>query len=174
MESKSYNFRELLSGCKNSNYIHEFVLYFKLCAVGTLFRKGSIIKPYREKDTEGMGWNTTDDSKDGIVKYLLRNPNTCFVAEDNGKLIGVIIRGHDGRRGFIYHTTVKKEYRGQGIEKKLVDSAMKALEAEGIHKVAFEKNVSGNAFWEKVGFTVREDLVYRNKNIHQLKRVDLI
>ena len=127
--------------------------------------------------TEGMGLNTTDDSKDGIVKYLLRNPNTCFVAEDNGKLIGVIISGHDGRRGFIYHTTVKKEYRGQGIGKKLVDSAMKALEAEGIHKVAlvaFEKNVSGNAFWEKVGFTVRDDLVYRNKNIHQLKRVDLI
>ena len=41
MESKSYSFRELLSGCKNSNYMHEYVLYFKLCAVGTLFRKGS-------------------------------------------------------------------------------------------------------------------------------------
>lgn len=40
MESKSYSFRELLSRCKNSNYMHEFVLYFKLCAVGTLFRKG--------------------------------------------------------------------------------------------------------------------------------------
>ncbi len=127
--------------------------------------------------TEGMGLNTTDDSKNGIAKYLLRNPNTCFVAEDNGKLIKVIISGHDGRRGFIYHTTVKKEYRGQGIGKKLVDSAMQALEAEGIHKVAlvvFKKNVSGNAFWEKVGFTVRDDLVYRNKNIHQLKRVDII
>lgn len=99
--------------------------------------------------TEGMGLNTTDDSKDGIVKYLLRNPNTCFVAEDNGQIIGVIMSGHDGRRGFIHHTTVKKEYRGQGIGKKLVESAMKALEAESIHKVAlvaFEKNVSGNAF----------------------------
>ena len=84
---------------------------------------------------------------------------------------------HDGRRGFIYHTTVSQEYRGQGIGKKLVDSAMKALEAEGIHKaalVAFEKNVSGNAFWEKAGFTVRDDLVYRNKNIHQIKRIDII
>ena len=67
--------------------------------------------------TEGMGLNTTDDSKDGIVKYLLRNPNTCFVAEDNGKLIGVIIRGHDGRRGFIYHTTVKKEYGDRELGK---------------------------------------------------------
>lgn len=127
--------------------------------------------------TEGMGLNATDDSKEGIAKYLLRNPNTCFVAEDNGKLIGVIMGGHDGRRGFIHHTTVKQEYRGQGIGKKLVDSVMKALEAEGIHKVAlvtFEKNVSGNAFWEKVEFTVRDDLVYRNKNIHHLERIDLV
>lgn len=127
--------------------------------------------------TEGMGLNTTDDSRDGITKYLLRNPNTCFVAEDNGKIIGVIMGGHDRRRGFIHHTTVKKEYRGQGIGKKLVDSAMKALEAEDIHKVAlvaFDKNVSGNVFWEKIGFTVRDDLVYRNKNIHQLTRLDLI
>lgn len=127
--------------------------------------------------TEGMGLNTTDDSREGIAKYLLRNPNTCFVAEDNGKLIGVIMSGHDGRRGFIHHTTVRKEYRGQGIGRKLVDSAMTALEAEGIHKVAlvaFEKNVSGNIFWEKAGFTIRDDLVYRNKAIHELNRIDLI
>lgn len=122
--------------------------------------------------TEGMGLNTTDDSREGIAKYLLRNPDTCFVAESDEKLIGVIMSGHDGRRGFIYHTTVRKEYRGQGIGKKLVDSAMTALEAEGIHKVAlvaFEKNVLGNKFWEKAGFTIRTDLVYRNKNIHELK-----
>lgn len=79
--------------------------------------------------TEGIGLNTTDDSRDGIAKYLLRNAITCFVAE-NGKLIGVIMGGHDGRRGVIHHTTVKKEYGRQGIGKKLVDSAIKALEAQ--------------------------------------------
>ncbi len=127
--------------------------------------------------TKGMGLNTTDDSREGIAKYLIRNPNTCFVAEDNGELVGVIMSGHDGRRGFIHHTTVKTSYRGKGIGKNLVDAALTALEAEGIHKVAlvaFEKNVSGNIFWEKAGFTVRNDLVYRNKNIHELKRIDLI
>lgn len=127
--------------------------------------------------TAGMGLNTTDDSREGIARYLLRNPNTCFVAEDNGKIAGVIMSGHDGRRGFIHHTTVKEEYRGQGIGKKLVDSALAALEAEGIHKaalVAFEKNVAGNIFWEKIGFTVREDLIYRNKNIHKLERIDIV
>lgn len=127
--------------------------------------------------TAGMGLNTTDDSREGIGKYLLRNPNTCFVAEDNGNIAGVIMSGHDGRRGFIYHTTVKQEYRNQGIGKKLVDSALAALEAEGIHKVAlvaFEKNVSGNIFWEKVGFSVREDLIYRNKSIHKLEKIDVV
>ena len=127
--------------------------------------------------TAGMGLNTTDDSREGIAKYLLRNPNTCFVAEDNGKIVGVIMSGHDGRRGFIHHTAVKKDYREKGIGKKLVDSALAALEAEGIHKVAlvvFEKNVSGNVFWEKIGFTVRDDLIYRNKSIHELERIDLI
>lgn len=127
--------------------------------------------------TAGMGLNATDDSREGIGKYLSRNPNTCFVAEDNEELVGVIMSGHDGRRGYIYHTTVKKEYRGKGIGKKLVNSALEALEAEGIHKVAlvaFENNVSGNIFWERVGFTVRNDLVYRNKNIHELKKIDLI
>lgn len=128
-------------------------------------------------NTVGMGLNTTDDSREGIEKYLLRNPNTCFVAEENGELIGVIMSGHDGRRGFIHHTTVRAEYRGKGIGKELVASALTALEKEGIHKVAlvaFEKNVLGNTFWEKVGFTARNDLVYRNKNIHELERIDLI
>lgn len=127
--------------------------------------------------TEGMGLNEADDSKEGIQKYLIRNPTTCFVAEENGEMIGAIMSGHDGRRGYIYHTTVKEEYRGRGIGKSLVESTMTALEQEGIHKaalVAFEKNISGNAFWENIGFTVRDDLVYRNKNIHELKAVDLL
>lgn len=126
--------------------------------------------------TAGMGLNTTDDSKEGIARYLARNPNTCFVAELEGELIGVIMSGHDGRRGFIYHTAVKEEVRQQGIGEKLVRSELAALEQEGIHKVAlvvFGKNKTGNLFWEKMGFTVRDDLAYRNKNIHELERIDL-
>ena len=125
--------------------------------------------------TPGMGLNTTDDSEEGIRKYLTRNPTTSFVAEDCGKIVGVIMAGHDGRRGSIHHTAVLPEYRGKQIGKTLVKYAMQALEQEGIHKVAlvaFEKNEAGNGFWEKMGFTVREDLVYRNKNIHELERID--
>lgn len=126
-------------------------------------------------NTPGMGLNTTDDSREGITRYLERNPSTCFVAECDGKLVGVIIAGHDGRRGYIYHTAVLPEYRNHGIARSLVDLAFDALDKEGINKAAlvvFSKNELGNGFWEKIGFTGRDDLVYRNKNIHALERID--
>ena len=126
-------------------------------------------------NTPGMGLNTTDDSREGIDKYLKRNPTSSFVAEDDGKIVGVIMSGHDGRRGYIHHTAVLPDYRNQGIAKKLVENAMNALDKEGINKVglvAFERNEIGNGFWENIGFVVRDDLVYRNKNIHELQRID--
>ena len=119
--------------------------------------------------TAGIGLNAIDDSRDGIARYLRRNPDTCFVAEKEGEIIGVILSGHDGRRGFIHHTAVKTSERGGGIGRLLVNHAIEALEKEGIHKamlVVFIQNETGNAFWEKLGFTAREDLVYRNKMIH--------
>lgn len=126
-------------------------------------------------NTPGMGLNSTDDSREGIEKYLKRNPVSNFVAEDNGTIIGVIMSGHDGRRGYIYHIAVLPAYRNQGIAKRLVDCAMSALDEEGINKVAlvaFKKNDTGNGFWESIGFAERHDLVYRNKNIHVLNRID--
>lgn len=126
-------------------------------------------------NTPGMGLNNLDDSKTGIKKYLDRNPNTCFVAEKNSKIIGVIISGHDGRRGYIYHASVVSEERNKGIGGLLVENAMMSLKEEGIHKVAlvaFSKTELGNSFWESHGFTSRTDLTYRNKNIVEMVRID--
>ncbi len=123
----------------------------------------------------GMGLNDLDDTKEGIERFLIRNPETCFVAENEKSIIGVIIAGNDGRRGYIYHTAVSTDHRHQGIAAKLVTEAMEALKALGINKAAlvvFSKNTDGNAFWEKVGFTEREDLVYRNKTITEMIRID--
>ena len=123
----------------------------------------------------GMGLNDVDDSRNGIKKFLERNPDTCFIAEINNKIVGVIMAGNDGRRGFIYHTAVHPEYRKQGIARKLVESAMTALKECGITKVAlvvFARNQDGNCFWEKLGFTVRNDLVYRNQAITKMVRID--
>lgn len=125
--------------------------------------------------TPGMGLNTTDDSQAGIEKYLARNPSTCFVAEEGDEIVGVILSGHDGRRGFIHHTAVKASERNRGIGSALVDRAMEALESEGIQKVAlvvFARNQIGNSFWEKRGFSKREDLNYRNRAIRVLTRID--
>ena len=126
-------------------------------------------------NTPGMGLNSTDDSKEGIEKFLKRNPTTNFVAEYNGEIVGVIMAGHDGRRRYIYHTAILPFYRNRGLAKQLVDCAISALDKEGINKVAlvaFKKNDIGNGFWEHIGFVEREDLVYRNKNIHTLERID--
>ena len=126
-------------------------------------------------NTPGMGLNSVDDSKEGIEKFLKRNPATCFVAEEDSKIVGVIMAGNDGRRGYIYHTAVLPVFRGKHVAKTLVENAMAALEKEGITKVAlvvFEKNQNGNGFWEKIGFTVRNDLIYRNKTIAQMERID--
>lgn len=139
-----------------------------------------LVKDYDEiyalwMSCEGMGLNNLDDSRDGIDKFIKRNPDTCFVAEIGNKIVGVIIVGNDGRRGYIYHTAVNPQYRKQGIGFQLVDTAMQALKQCGINKVAlvvFDRNENGNAFWQKLGFTVREDLIYRNKAINEMIRID--
>ena len=123
----------------------------------------------------GNGLNNVDDSREGIARYLRRNPTTSFVAAENGMLAGVILCGHDGRRGYIQHACVAPEYRRRGIGGRLVKRAIDALRAEQITKVAlvaFKKNAGGNAFWEQQGFSLREDLNYRNLALVELIRFD--
>ena len=125
-------------------------------------------------NTAGMGLNDIDDSKEGINKFLTRNPTTCFVAEDNGVICGVILGGHDGRRALIYHMAVCEAMRGKGIGSKLLEHATCALRAEGITKayaVVYADNETGNRFWEKHGFIYREDLVFRSAGINKLPQL---
>lgn len=124
---------------------------------------------------KGMGLNNLDDSEQGINRFLERNPDTCFAAVEDGKVIGVIMAGSDGRRGYIYHTAVNPQYRKRGIATALVETVMQAMKNIGINKVAlvvFEHNEGGNKFWERLGFTERNDLVYRNKAINEMIRND--
>lgn len=124
---------------------------------------------------KGMRLNSLDDSRDGIEKFLKRNPDTCFVAEVDNRIVGSILAGNDGRRGYIYHTAVSPQYQKHGIGSTLVDTAIDALKKLGINKIAlvvFDKNDNGNAFWEKQGFTERNDLIYRNKTINHFERID--
>ena len=124
---------------------------------------------------KNMGFNDIDDSKEGISRFLERNPNTSFVAIENEKLIGIILGGHDGRRGYIYHLAVNENYRKNGIGSELVKNCLDAFKQEKISKVAllvFKYNEVGNSFWEKQGFILREDINYRNVALRELVRID--
>lgn len=124
---------------------------------------------------KNMGFNNVDDSEKGISKYLERNSKTCFVCVRNEKVVGVILSGHDGRRGFIHHLAVDPDFRRQGIATELLRQALNALKKEEISKVGlfvFAYNSDGNAFWEKQRFTLREDINYRNKALVDLIRQD--
>ena len=126
-------------------------------------------------NTPGMGLNTIDDSRTGIEKYLLRNPNTCFVAEKDDEIIGVILSGHDGRRGLIYHMAVKVSEREQGIGSTLLEHSIEALKNEGISKVyimVFKNNDIGHNFWEKRGFKIPHESIYRAKEIAPIEHID--
>lgn len=114
---------------------------------------------------EGVGINTVDDSREGIGRFLRRNPETCFIAEQEGEAVGSILAGNDARRGYIYHLAVSPAHQRKGIGSALVQAATEALKAEGISKAAllvFANNEKGNAFWEKQGFILRSDVHYRN------------
>ena len=124
---------------------------------------------------KNMGFNNLDDSREGVARLLARNPNTNFVAEIGGALAGVILAGQDGRRGYVYHMSVGEAYRRRGVGSALVDRCLAALKDEGINKVAllvFKYNDAGNAFWERMGFSLREDVNYRNRALTELVRID--
>lgn len=119
---------------------------------------------------KGFAIRSIDDSRVGVERFLRRNPATSVVAVEDGKIVGSILCGHDGRRGCLYHVCVHKDYRMRGIGKAMVVYAMNALKAEEISKVsliAFTKNDIGNAFWNRIGWTRRLDLNYYDFTLNE-------
>ena len=122
------------------------------------------------KQIHGFGIRSVDDSREGIARFLKRNPDTSVVAVEDGKIVGAILCGHDGRRGCMYHVCVDADYRMRGIGKSMVVFAMEALKKEKSNKVsliAFTKNDIGNAFWKEIGWTKRLDLNYYDFTLNE-------
>ena len=122
------------------------------------------------KTIKGFGIRSVDDSKDGIERFLKWNPGLSVVAEEEGKIIGAILCGSNGRRGCLYHVCVHKDYRRQGIGKTMVIWCMEKLKELQINKVsliAFTQNDIGNAFWKEIGWTKREDLNYYDFTLNE-------
>ncbi|MBR6322987.1 MAG: GNAT family N-acetyltransferase [Lachnospiraceae bacterium] len=111
----------------------------------------------------GFGIRTLDDSREDIERFLRRNPTTSVVAECDGRIVGSILCGSDGRQGSLYHVCVAKEYRRQGIGTRMVGYCMHELKKIGINKVAliaFKNNDVGNAFWKQIGWKMSDANYY--------------
>lgn len=112
------------------------------------------------KNCEGIGLSD-EDSKEGIKRFLERNPGLSYIALDGDQVIGAALCGHDGRRGYIHHLAVAESHRKRGIGKSLVNRCMFALMRIGIakcHLSVFEDNTEAIEFWKKLGWTQRVEL----------------
>ena len=125
----------------------------------------ALILPMREEDYDdvralwmtirGFGIRALDDSREDVVRFIRRNPTTSVVARMDGRIVGSILCGSDGRQGALYHVCVAREYRRRGIGTRMVGHCMARLREMGINKVsliAFSSNDVGNAFWRQIGW----------------------
>ena len=123
------------------------------------------IAPMREEDYDdvralwmtirGFGIRALDDSREDVIRFIRRNPTTSVVAETDGRIVGSILCGSDGRQGALYHVCVARAYRRRGIGTAMVGYCMERLKEMGINKVAliaFSSNDVGNAFWRRIGW----------------------
>lgn len=118
--------------------------------------------------TEGVGLSAAD-TRESIARYLARNPGMSFVARtEDGRLVGAVLCGHDGRRGYLHHLAVNPGWRGQGIGRKLVENCMNVLQADGIgkcHLFVYNANEIGRAFWTRTGWVERTNLLIMSKDL---------
>jgi N-acetylglutamate synthase len=101
------------------------------------------------------------DSRDATARYLERNPGFSFIAEDETRIIGCAMCGHDGRRGYLQHVIVEEACRGRGIAQALVTRCLDRLEAAGIlktHLDVFVTNDLANGYWQRRGWKRRDDI----------------
>ncbi len=110
--------------------------------------------------TEGVGLNESD-TPDQLRAYLDRNPDLSLIARDGTPLVGAVLCGHDGRRGYLHHLAVLPEYRGRGLGRQMVERCLASLAAMGILKCnifLYADNETGHQFWNHCGWTARSDL----------------
>ena len=113
------------------------------------------------RTSEGVGLSDAD-SEESIARYLDRNPGLSFVARDGEHLVGAILCGHDGRRGYIHHLAVSESHRRQGLGRALMERCLSALRRDGIgkcHIFVFADSQDTIAFWKSIGWTRRVELV---------------
>jgi len=120
---------------------------------------------YLWRNTEGIGLSDAD-TKDNILQFLLRNPGLSFVVDKDNEIIGAVLCGNDGRRGYVHHLAVNKEYQFKGLGKLMIQNCLKKLSSIGIgkcHLFVFRENEDGIKFWDHSGWQTRSDLCVMSK-----------
>ncbi|MDR3575771.1 MAG: GNAT family N-acetyltransferase [Anaerolineaceae bacterium] len=115
--------------------------------------------------SEGIGLSAAD-SLEAISAYLARNPGHSFVARDEDQIVGAVLCGHDGRRGYMHHLAVQSDHRRQGIGEALVEQCLARLKTAGIdkcHIFVYTNNQEGQNFWKKTGWAVRTNLALMSR-----------
>ena len=119
------------------------------------------------KSLPGLGLSSADEQA-AINSFLNKNPDTCFVAVDGSKIIGAVLGGSDGRRGYLYHLAVDKTYQKKGVGRQLIESCLAALKSQGLkkcHIFVISSNLEGLRFWEKSGWLVLNDIIVMSKDL---------
>jgi ribosomal protein S18 acetylase RimI-like enzyme len=117
---------------------------------------------------QGICLHSDVDCEYGVGLYLARNPGLSFAAVRQGKIIGAVLCGQDGRRGYIHHLAVAEKYRRCGIGTALVDNVIGRLRQKGIRKCngfVFKDNIDALGFWQSIGWAQRDDLKVVSKQI---------
>jgi len=117
--------------------------------------------------SEGIGLSDAD-SKENLERFLQRNLGLSFVAKSGSQIIGAVLAGHDGRRGYLHHLCVSSAYRRHGIGSTLVETCLGKLKEQGIkkcHLFVFTTNRDGLIFWNKIKFNRREELYLLSRNL---------
>jgi len=122
------------------------------------------------RQCEGIGLSEAD-SRESIRHYLKRNPGMSFIATSGDAVVGAVLCGHDGRRGYIHHLAVHTDYRRRSLGRRLVEHCLPGLGGEGIRKChifVMNHNQAGIAFWKSVVWTLRSDLSVISRNIESV------
>ena len=126
------------------------------------------IRPFKEIDTSGVSalWQEIfpDDPPNNAPAIVIRQKLQCqpelfFVGEAGGEIVGTVLSGYDGHRGWLYSVAVSPKQRRQGLGTRLIRHAEHALTSIGCTKINLQvrsTNAAVAAFYMELGYEVEE------------------
>jgi len=133
------------------------------------------IRQYDQRDEDNVVQLWTDcglvvpwnDPRRDIQRKLAVQPEMFLVASSGDRIIGTVMAGYDGHRGWINYLAVHPEQRRSGLGKRMMDEAEKRLRAVGCPKINLQVRSTNAAvieFYNRIGFKL-DDVVSFGKRL---------